>query len=188
MAVTEPIRGRYVDLLSCTEDDAAFTRAIRKAPEFVKFLPVIDNTIEQQRTWIRRQREKDGDYFFVVWDKEGNRIGTISIYNVHGNRAEGGRLAIKGRNAFQGIEAQLLSFRFAFGKLGLECIDGFIFADNDRAIRFNKQFSGCQYPPEINQDGRAIIRIENWREDFEKVDRRLSSILYREKSFEGVLK
>lgn len=180
MAVTEPIIGRYVDLRSCTEEDAEFTRAIRKDPEFVKFLPAIDNTIEQQKAWINRQREKAGDYFFVVWDKEGNRIGTISIYDVNGNRAESGRLAIKGKNAFQGIEAQLLSFRFAFGELGLECIDGYIYADNDRAIRFNKQFGGSHYPPEVDDSGKTIIRIENWKEDFELADKRLSSILYRE--------
>lgn len=181
MAVAEPIEGRYVDLRSCTEDDAEFTRAIRKDPEFVKYLPAIDNTVEQQKAWIRSQREKEGDYFFVVWDKKGNRIGTISIYDVNGDHAESGRLAIKGDNAFQGIEAQILSFRFAFGVLGLECIDGFIFADNERAIRFNKQFAGRHYPPETDENGRTIIRIENWREDFEKVDKKLSSILYREK-------
>lgn len=185
MAVTEPIEGRYVDLRSCTEDDAEFTRELRKDPEFVKFLPPLDNTIEEQKAWIRRQREKDGDFFFVVWDKEGNRIGTISIYDVHGDRAESGRLAIKGDNAFQGIEAQLLSFRFAFGVLGLECIDAYIFADNERAIRFNKQFGGRHYPVKIDEHGKEIIPVENWREDFEKFDKRYSSILYREKKQKG---
>lgn len=185
MAITKPMEGRYVDLKSCTEDDAEFTREIRRDPNFIKFLPVIDNTLEEQRTWIRRQREKEGDYFFVVWDKEGNRIGTISTHDVHGKRAESGRLAIKGNNAFEGIEAQILSFRFAFGVLGLECIEGFIFADNERAIRFNKQFGGRHYPPEVDEYGRTIIKIENWREDFYKAEKKMSSILYREKKRKG---
>ena len=175
------LEGKYVDLKSCTEDDAEFTRAIRKDPEFVKFLPAIDNTIEEQKAWIRYQREKDGDYFFVVWDKEGNRIGTISIYDIHGDHAESGRLAIKGDNPFQGIEAQILAFRFAYGALKLECIEAYIFADNERAIRFNKQFGGRHYPAKIDENGREIIPVENWREDFEKVDKKYSSILYREK-------
>ncbi len=179
MAITDSIEGRYVDLRSCTEDDAEFTRDIRRDPEFSKFLPALDNTVEEQKAWIRNQRSKEGDYFFVVWNKEGNRIGTISIYDVHGDRAESGRLAIRGDNPFQGIEAQILSFRFAFGKLNLECIDGYIFADNERAIRFNKQFGGRHFPPELDSIGRKIIRIENWREDFEKVDKKFSSILYR---------
>lgn len=182
MAVTEPIEGRYVVLRSCTEDDAEFTRDIRKDPEFAKYLPQIDNTLDQQKVWIKSQREKPGDYFFVVWDTQDNRIGTISIYDVNGKHAESGRLAIKGDNAFQGIEAQILSFRFAFGKLGLECIDGYIYADNERAIRFNKQFGGRHYPPEDNENGRKIIRIENWREDFEQSDKKLSSILYRKRN------
>lgn len=181
MAITAPIEGRYVDLRCCTEDDAEFTRDIRRDPEFVKFLPAIDNTLEEQKAWIRHQREKEGDYFFVVWDKAGKRIGTISIYDVHDDHAESGRLAIKGDNALLAIEAQLLSFRFAFSVLGLECIDGFILADNKRAIRFNKLFEGCQYPPELDENGKTIIRLKNWREDFEKADKKLSSILYRVK-------
>ena len=179
------LEGKYVDLKACTEEDAEFTRAIRKDPDFARFLPMINNTVEQQKAWIRNQREKEGDYFFVVWDKEGKRIGTISIYGVNGDHAESGRLAIKGDNAFQGIEAQILSFRFAFEVLKLECIDGFIYADNERAIRFNKQFGGRHYPPEVDENGRTIIRIENWREDFEKVDKKLSSILYRKRKNKG---
>ena len=181
MAITNDLVGRYVDLKSCNEDDAEFTRAIRKDPEFVKYLPLIDNTIEEQKIWINHQREKIGDYFFVVWDKEGNRIGTISIYDVNSGHADSGRLAIKGSNPFQAMEAQILIFRFAFGDLGLECIDGFIYADNERALRFNKQFGGKHYPPEIDEDGRTIIRFEIWREEYEKVDKKLSSIIYRER-------
>lgn len=179
MAITEPILGRYVNLRSSTVEDAEFTRDIRRDPRFVRFLPKIDNTVEQQRDWIRGQREKQGDYFFVVWDKADNRIGTISIYGVNGVHGESGRLAIRGDNAFQGIEAQILSFRFAFDVLGLECIDAFIYADNEQGIRFNRQFGGRQFPPEVDESGREIIRCQNWREDFEKADKRLSSIIYR---------
>ena len=179
MAVAKELEGRYVVLRSCTEDDAEYTRALREDPEFVKFLPPLENTVEEQKAWIRHQRQKEGDYFFVVWDKEGNRIGTISIYDIEGDHAESGRLAIKGSNPFQGLEAQILVFRFAFGQLGLSYVDGFIFADNDRAIRFNKKFGGIQYPPEAGEDGRLIIRFENRRKEFEEADRKLSSILYR---------
>ena len=119
MATTKPIIGKYVDLVPCTEDDADFTREIRKDPEFVKYLPLIDNTIEQQKSWIRSQREKEGDYFFVVWNKKQERIGTISIFDVFGNPPKAGRLALKG-NAFENIEAQYLSFDFAFNMLKLE--------------------------------------------------------------------
>lgn len=179
MVYESALEGRYVDLKSCTEEDAEFTLAIRRDPEFIPFLPALDQTVDQQKAWIRHQRQKEGDYFFVVWDKKGNRIGTISIYNVNGSHAESGRLAIKSSNPFHALEAQILSFRFAFGVLKLECVDGFIFADNDRAIRFNKQFGGRHYEPEADENQHRIIKIENWKKDFEKAEQKLSSILYR---------
>lgn len=181
MAVTNPIEGKYVSLRSCTEYDAEFTRAIRRDPEFAKYLPVIDNTLEEQKNWINQQRKTEGDYFWVVWDKDGKRIGTISIYNVDGERAEGGRLAIKGSNPFQALEAQMLSFRFAFNVLHLKCIESYIFADNDRALRFNHQFAGRQRFQEMDKNGRNTIKVENWAEDFEQVDKKISSVLYRKK-------
>ncbi len=46
MAVTENIAGRFVDLKSIDESDAEFTLNIRKVPEFVKYLLLIDNTID----------------------------------------------------------------------------------------------------------------------------------------------
>lgn len=179
MAITELIRGRYVNLRSCTENDAEFTRDIRKDPLFVEFLPKIDNTVEEQKAWIRRQREKEGDYFFVVWDKEGNRIGTISIYDVHGNHATSGRLIIKGTNPFHGIEAQLLVYRFAYGILCLDYVDGYIWADNTRAIRFSKNFGDIHTAPETDENGREIIKIRNCKEKFTEIDNKFSSIIYR---------
>ncbi|MGI6653633.1 MAG: GNAT family N-acetyltransferase [Christensenellales bacterium] len=175
------LEGRFVNLKACTEEDAEFTLNLRNDQEFVGYLPVINNTVDQQKAWIRSQRQKDGDYFFVVWNKEGIPIGTISIYGIHGDRAKSGRLAIKGSNPFQALEAQILCFRFAFEVLKLRCVDGFIFADNDRAIRFNVQFGGRHSPPELDENGKKIIKFEIWHEDFEKVDKELSSFLYRKK-------
>ena len=115
----------------------------------------------------------------MVWDKDENRIGTISIYNVKNESAESGRLAIKGENPFQGIEAQLLIFRFAFDKLKLKYVSGYIFADNERAIRFNRQFGAKQYPVEVDENGREIVKFDIFSEEYKKADSRYSSILYR---------
>ncbi len=173
------IEGRYVDLRSATEEDAEFTLAIRNDPEFSKYLPRLSNTLEQQIAWISKQRKKPNDYFFVVWDKEGKRIGTISIYDIDGDQAEAGRLTMRG-NAFQSIEAQLLSFHFAFNELGLKIITSYIYADNARAIRFNKQFGGVFHDPE-EKDGRMECKTTNSKEDFDVCEKKLSALIYREK-------
>lgn len=178
MAITKSIAGKYVDLISCTEEDADFTRGIRKDPEFVKYLPLIDNTLDQQKAWIRSQREKTGDYFFVVWNKKQERIGTISIFDVFENPPKAGRLALKG-NAFENIEAQYLSFDFAFNTLNLDELWGFIYAENQRAIRFAEIFGATLYDPTESTDGRLIREVYFYKTDFVQRIHQIEKMIYR---------
>ena len=172
------IEGKYVDLRSCTEEDAEFTLSLRKDPKLGKFFPVIDNTVEQQTEWIRHQRAKEGDYFFVVRNKQGDRIGTISVYNIADGEGESGRIIIRSANPFDASEAQLLLARFGFHTLGLKQMKGFVFAENKRAIRFNKQFAARLIGPEEDEHGRMVVRTETTRDEFEAIDRKISSLIY----------
>ena len=180
MIYNEKISGHYVELCSALETDSEFTLAIRKDPEFSKFFPEFDSTVEKQREWIKKQQEKDDDYFFVVWDKEGKRIGTISIYNIKKNTAEAGRLAIRG-NALQCIEAQLLAFKFAFEYLDLKEITSYIFFDNERALRFSQQFGGVSSGTLKDENGYMYRILINEKSSFEMYEKKLSTILYRER-------
>lgn len=179
MVYGKSIEGKYVDLRSATVEDAEFTLEVRQDPEFNKYLPRVNNTLEQQKAWIEKQREKQGDYFFVVWDKEGNRIGTISIYDIQGNIAEAGRLTMRG-NAFQSIEAQLLSFAFGFYQLGLKEIVSYIYAENTRALRFTQQFGGILLEAE-EKNGKLERKAVNSKEDFQICEKKLKKILYRDR-------
>lgn len=172
------IEGRFVDLKSVTVEDAEFTRNIRLDPDFAKFFPPLNNTIEQQRQWIENHKTKKDDYFFVVWDKSGNRIGTISVYDIVGTCCESGRLAIKG-NAFQSTEAQMLIFKFAFENLGMDTVLGYIFADNERAIRFNKQFGCVLDEPEMHDNGHMMVKVTYTKEAVEKATERIKKVMYR---------
>lgn len=172
------VEGKFVNLKSVTVDDAEFTRNIRLDPDFAKFFPPLNITLEQQKQWIENHQTKEGDYFFVVWDKEGNRIGTISVYDFADKCCESGRLAIKG-NAFQSTEAQMLIFKFAFEILGMETVVGYIFADNERAIRFNKQFGCVLEEPEIHDNGHMMVKATYTREAVEKATERIKKMMYR---------
>lgn len=178
------LKGLYVDLKSCTEDDAEFTLAIRQNPKFTKFLPRIDNTIEQQKAWIRKQRELPGDYFFVIWDKKGNRIGTVGFFVTENKQAESNRLTMLG-DSVEATEAVLLLLSFGFDILTLDCINSFIFADNKRAIRFNKMFGfsisepfPCLNNEVKNSYGRMIVSGKLMREDFINIKHKIESTLY----------
>lgn len=71
MIYEKMMQGQFVYLKSATSDDAEFTLALRQNPALTKYLPKLDITLEQQKNWINIQREKAGDYFFVVRNKIG---------------------------------------------------------------------------------------------------------------------
>lgn len=69
--------------------------------------------------------------------------------------------------------------RFAFDVLNLEIVKGSVFADNKKAIKFSRRFSGRVYEPEKNPDGKLVVRVETTKEEFKEIDERISRILYR---------
>ena len=150
------IRGDLVELKAATVEDAEFTLSIRQDPAITKYLPKLDITIEDQRKWILRQREKEGDYFFVIWNKAGKRIGTWGIYDIKGKTGEGGRLASYG-DAFQKIESGMLISYFQFEILKLEKVVGWVYADNRPVVKWIKWFGADLGMPEKNEEG-AMIR------------------------------
>lgn len=174
------ITGQYVYLQSADCDDAEFTLALRQDPVITKYLPELDITVEQQKRWISFQRKKPGDYFFVVRNNENNPIGTVGLYDIVGNSAESGRLALTG-NALENTEASVLLFQFAFDILGLKSITGYIVAGNKRAERFNRQF-GCSVGEiETDSEGQMIRRTFISDTSFHEAENRLCRLLCRKK-------
>lgn len=72
MAITKPILGKWITLRCAEESDAEFTLAIRNDLKLTKFIPKVNGDIESQKYWIRKQREKYGDYFFIIENKSHN--------------------------------------------------------------------------------------------------------------------
>lgn len=177
MFYDKSIKGRYVDIRSATIDDAEFTRNIRRDPRFRGCFPKLDNTIEQQRAWIDSQIKSPNDYFFVVCNKNGNSLGTISIYNIKGQIAESGRVAIKG-DGLQNIEATFLNYKFAFEHLKIDEIEGWVYESNKRVVKYNEQFGGVIYPPETNSSGDVMVRVSLKKSDFEKKSKNIERFLY----------
>lgn len=172
------IIGRYVELRSVTEEDAEFTLSLRQDPMFAKFLPHINIKIEEQRAWIYKQRKMKGDYFFLACNKDESRLGTVSVYNIEGDRSESGRLALRG-DALQNTEATLLLFKFSFEILKLNEITGFVYADNKRAIRFNQKFGCVLNDPEPDENGKMICKTNIQKDNFYLAEKRLEKLLYR---------
>lgn len=172
------LEGRFVNLRSVDEKDAEFTLSLRQDPNLTKYLPKLNISLEQQIAWIRKQRELEGDYYFVVENKKGNKIGVIGVYNVAGDCAETGRIAMIG-NAFESIEAQLLSFDFAFDILGLQKTVNYVMADNIHALRFSQMFGSQSSEPFKDSDGNMRIDGVITKVSYLKSKDRIIKMLYR---------
>ena len=83
-------------------------------------------------------------------------------------------------NAFQSIEAQLLSFRFGYINLGLNKIISYIYTDNHRALRFIQQFGGV-IQGTIERNGQMEYTVTNSKYDFIECEKKLVALLYRKK-------
>ena len=172
------IEGKYVNLRSVEEKDAEFTLSLRQDPILTKYLPKLDITLEQQVNWIKNQRVKEGDYYFIVENKEGERIGVLGVYDVNENHGETGRIAIVG-TAFESIEAQLLSFVFSFDILKLDYTVNYVFADNIHALRGSQLFGSKSSEPYEDENGNMRIDGVITKESFLRSKEKLVKMLYR---------
>ncbi|MBP3197589.1 MAG: GNAT family N-acetyltransferase [Butyrivibrio sp.] len=172
------IKGQYIDLTSVTEEDAEFTLMVRQDARLTKYLPPISNTLEQQKTWINSQRQKEGDYYFIAKDHEGKPVGTIGTYDVHDGTGEGGRLTSIG-NALQSMEIQYLILRFDFDILKLDYATSFVYADNVSALKLSKTL-GIEFDePTTDREGRIICNGHITKEQFYEAVPNIERMLYR---------
>lgn len=172
------LEGKYVDLRSATENDAEFSLSLRQNPVLTQYLPKISITEEQQRKWIGNQRNLKGDYFFVIINKMGKRIGVIGLYNIQEGVGETGRIAILG-NSFQCIEAQLLSFDFAFNNLGLKKTVNSVYAENIHGVRFAKLFGSESSEIYLDKDGVKKNDGSITKDSYIRSREKITRILYR---------
>ena len=175
------IEGVTVRMRSIEERDAEATFAMRSDAEKSRYVHGARGTVEDQRAFIRDQRERVGDWLFVVEDLCGKPIGMKGIYGLSddGKTVESGRLMNFGSQA-QGVEALCLGFDFAFGTLGVETVVMSVLSENSnmRGIqgRIGARVMRSEYNPEFGCDS---IWSELSREDWERSRPRLMRLIGR---------
>lgn len=91
MVYPEVIHGMFVDLRSITLDDAEFSYNIRADKRNRETVGQLAPSLEAQKDFIRWQMQEPNDYYFVVLNKKGERIGLYGVYDIRGDIAEVGR-------------------------------------------------------------------------------------------------
>lgn len=171
------IVGKYVELQYARIEDAEFILKIRQDPELTKYLPRLDISVEQQKNWLKEQQLRDGDYYFVVWRKDGKPIGTIRVYNIREKQGETGSIAIKG-TATETMEAKLLCDDFAYETLGLKDLSNIVRTENIAIIRFVERFGVQWNEPYVDENGKKWMTGYNSYERSEKYRNEIRKALY----------
>ena len=132
------LKGRFVELKSITLDDAQFSYDIRADEKNRETVGVIAKSVDEQRKYIEWQMNQPGDYYFVVYNKKGEKIGLIGIYDIEGDKAEMGREVNYG-SCVEVLEAQVLLQDFAMDYLGLKSLYFVIYANNSKHLMNQKR-------------------------------------------------
>lgn len=153
------LKGRFVYLKSITLDDAQFSFDIRSAPENRETVGVLAKSVEDQRKFIEWQMKEPNDYYFVVYNRKGEKIGLIGCYNIQGDMCEIGREVNSG-SAVEAIEAQILNQDFAMDVLGLKRQCYVIYANNKNNLS-NQKHGGVKPLKKIVRSGTEAYYFEN---------------------------
>lgn len=168
MAITNTIHGNFVDLRCADIDDAEFTLQIRNDPKLTQFIPKISNTVENQKLWLSKQRQKDGDYFFIICDKYAKPLGTISCYDINfsDSTCEAGRYLSYG-DPVQNIESMILLYDFIFNFLNLKTVIMEVDIRNKKVINIHKKF-GVVYQETLEMNGWTGKKFDLYREVYKQ--------------------
>ncbi|NLG02514.1 MAG: GNAT family N-acetyltransferase [Clostridia bacterium] len=178
MVYSDTLNGKFVYLRSVTIEDAEAILSLRQNPKLTKYLPRLDITVEQQRKWIEEQRTREGDYYFSVWNRQNEMIGTIRVYNISDGSGETGSLALKG-NAFENLEAKLLCEDFQWDILNLHTTKSVIDAENSQAQKFAGLFGTEFNAPSLDARGFQCVIGHNDKERSIEYRNKVRKILYK---------
>ena len=117
------IYGKTIKLRSVEVRDAESTLAMRMDVESQKYMSKVEGSLSQQKSFIERQREMEGDFLFIAEDYSDRPIGMRRINSISDDRTEcrtGSLIGIG--NAAQNMELTLLGYDFAFQVIGVKRI------------------------------------------------------------------
>ena len=153
------IKGKFVNLRSITLEDAEFSYNIRSDERFRDTVGQPAPSLEAQKDFIEWQMKEPDDYYFVVLNKKGERIGLYGVYNFHDGMAEVGREVNMG-SSVEALEVSLLVNEFCIKELGITRLCSVIYANNPKHISDAIKRGGIRLGTE-NRGGHEAVYFEH---------------------------
>jgi Acetyltransferases, including N-acetylases of ribosomal proteins len=125
------VRLRPVEL-----SDARFIYELRRSPELSRYIGELNEDFDRHQSWLEDYMHREGDYYFCIETLAGQRIGTISVYDIAAGTGNWGRWIIS--PGYPAAPASVwLIFHVAFDILGLSGVYSNTVIDNAGVVSFH---------------------------------------------------
>lgn len=134
------INGRYVNLRDVELSDATFILALRTNEKKAKFLSKTENNLDKQVNYLKRYKQLENEWYFIIENKKHEPLGTVRIYNIDYSTNEytgGSWLMNDNSSATEVLESNLLLKEFAFQTLKFNKEKFDVRKKNIKVIRFH---------------------------------------------------
>lgn len=140
MSISNPLRGKTVNLRLVSIDDAEFILSLRKNPLLNQYLSSTEITVEEQKNWLCAYKDREEqlqEIYFIVENKAHQPVGTVRVYKINSETKEctwGSFILGVNRPENSSAEVISLSVDFIFEKLKLDKIKLDVRRENRKAI------------------------------------------------------
>jgi RimJ/RimL family protein N-acetyltransferase len=162
--------GKNVVFRNVNKADAEFILQLRTDPEKGKYLSATATDLDLQLAWLGKYAEDNSQIYFIIEDKNGERYGTIRLYDVRGDSFCWGSWILRdGRPSGFAMESAILVYQFALS-LGFKKSHFDVRKENVSVWQFHERFGAVR----IEEQGEDYIysisheAIENSFEKYKK--------------------
>lgn len=155
-----------IRLRTAVLDDANFILSLRNDESLKRFISATSQSIDDQKNWLKKYKEREAqnsEYYFIVENLGGDKLGTTRLYNFHDTSFELGSWVFKRNGGTHAIIADILTKEFAFENLGFEVCTFNVRKDNKSVLRYHKN-----YEPKILRSDELDVFFELSKADFNK--------------------
>lgn len=122
------------------KDDAAFILELRTDSKKARHISKTSNDLKKQEAWLEKYRNDNKQVYFIILNKENQRIGTVRLYdNTNDSFCWGSWILKDGAPSSYAIESALLVYHFALS-LGFEKAHFDVRKGNQSVWKFHERF------------------------------------------------
>ncbi|EJL89603.1 GNAT family N-acetyltransferase [Pantoea sp. GM01] len=160
-----------------TESDAGFILSLRNDNKYNQHLSQTSNDFEDQVEWLRKYKEREinnDEFYFIIKRKfDGEKIGTVRLYDFTDNPHSfcwGSWILNNDKTLSSAIESALLVYSFAFRELGFLQSHFDVRNENVKVIGFHKKMGAIEISKD-NENTFFIYKKETFEANFESYNR-----------------